>query len=61
MPVSQIDLLDLAKKLKREKLFVANERKEIEGLNRKVIYIRFTMTTIFIIMFMFVSFDDMDI
>lgn len=36
MPVSQIDLLDLAQRLKREKLFVANEKKEIEGLNRKV-------------------------
>jgi hypothetical protein len=31
-----LDLVDLSRRLKQEKLFVANERKEIEGLNRKV-------------------------
>jgi hypothetical protein len=33
---STLDLVDLSRRLKQEKLFVANERKEIEGLNRKV-------------------------
>ncbi|CAL8143674.1 unnamed protein product [Orchesella dallaii] len=36
MPSSNFDLIDLCRRLKQEKLFVANERKEIEGLNRKV-------------------------
>ncbi|XP_021947874.2 receptor-mediated endocytosis protein 6 homolog [Folsomia candida] len=36
MPSNTLDLVDLSRRLKQEKLFVANERKEIEGLNRKV-------------------------
>lgn len=37
MPSNTLDLVDLSRRLKQEKLFVANERKEIEGLNRKVL------------------------
>jgi hypothetical protein len=35
MPSSSSDLFELVKKLKYEKLFIASERREIEGLNRK--------------------------
>lgn len=47
MPSNTLDLVDLSRRLKQEKLFVANERKEIEGLNRKVstFFTTFTLST----------------
>jgi len=36
MTSSNLDLFQLVKKLKYEKLFIASERREIEALNRRV-------------------------
>lgn len=45
IPSNTLDLVDLSRRLKQEKLFVANERKEIEGLNRKVKHLQEVILT----------------
>jgi len=43
MTSSKLDLGELVKKLKYEKLFIANERREIEALNKKVSFYLYKM------------------